>query len=212
MRLRDLIARNGGRLTRVDIAFDDLEGERTVHDVREAYRAGEFKNRGQNPRSQMVGPWDEPEHWGAGLTYYVGTKSSGKQLCAYEKGRQLGDESSPWVRFEVRLGRLKDREIPLDALTDPASYFVGAYEWLSWARQADSAPRGRVSQLKAQITLRHLVFHCRRSYGKLVDVLRKELLMDADTIVSGITKIGTPGRLNREYVHPDAMDFSMVPI
>ncbi len=44
----------------------------------------------------------------------------------YEKGKQLGDPESPWVRWELELHNT-DREIPFDVLLQPGRYVAGAY-------------------------------------------------------------------------------------
>ena len=55
----------------------------------------------------------------------------GRLLRIYEKGKQLGDPLSPWVRWELELHN-KDRTIPLDVLIRPGHYLAGGYPCLSW--------------------------------------------------------------------------------
>lgn len=193
-----LLNRLGGRVTRLDIAYDDLEGKRTPMDVRDAYRAGEFKNRGQTPKHDMAGPWESPEHWGDGLTFYVGKRDTGRMLRVYHKGRQLGDPHSPWVRFEVELTR-KKRDIPLAALLDLQGAFIGAYPWLEWAAEEEGAPIGMVAQEEQKISVNHLISHAKRSYGKLLSVLTS-LKCSPEHIVGVLSSVGTPRRLDRRYL------------
>jgi DNA relaxase NicK len=52
----------------------------------------------------------------------VGKRKNGKLLRVYEKGKQLGDESSPWVRWELELHN-RDRVIPWEVLLEPVQDF-----------------------------------------------------------------------------------------
>lgn len=190
---------NQGRITRLDIAYDDLEGKRTPFDVRDDYRAGLFKNRGQMPKHDMRGPWESPEHWGDGLTFYVGKRDTGKMLRAYHKGRQLGDPHSPWVRFEVELSR-KKRDIPLDCLLNLLDTFIGAYSWLAWAAEEIGAPIGMIQKETQKISVNHLIAHAKRSYGKLIGTLSR-IGIENDQLFQILTKQGTPQRLDVRYLY-----------
>lgn len=196
--LEELLNELGGRITRVDLALDDLQGQYTVHEVREAYKNGEFRNRGQNPSSQLAGPWDSEELWGEGLAYYIGKIKNGKTLCVYEKGKQLGDKDSNWLRFEVRLAR-QDRDIPNDVLSSPEAYFHGAYKWLERLAELPGEFRGFVQREETQISIMHLVHHCRRSYGKVLFALRA-LGLDAEKVFSTVAVIGMPRRVDRNFL------------
>ena len=191
----------GGRITRVDLALDDFEGLHTVHEVREAYLAGDFRNRGQMPASEMGGPWDCPERWSAGLTYYIGKIRNGKTLCVYEKGKQTGDPSSPWVRFEVRLSR-QDRDIPNDVLSKRAEYFFGSYPWLAHVADVPGEFLGLVTREKTRISILHLVTHCKKSYGKVLNALR-HLGVSSGAIVANLASAGLPSRVNMNFLTPE---------
>jgi DNA relaxase NicK len=49
----------------------------------------------------------------------------------YEKGKQLGDRLSEWMRSELEL-RNKRREIPWNVLRTPGAYVAGAYPCTTW--------------------------------------------------------------------------------
>jgi len=115
-------------ITRVDLAVDFLDGEYSVDDAMTLYHDGAFISRGRNPDLDIQGAWHEGGS--KGRTLYVGKLKNGKTLCVYEKGRQLNMKDSNWTRYEVRLGN-RDRVIPLDVLTNPDKFFVGAYPALS---------------------------------------------------------------------------------
>ena len=56
---------------------------------------------------------------------YLRKTENGKLMRIYEKGKQLGDATSPWVRWELELHN-KSRVIPFDVLTAPGQYVAGA--------------------------------------------------------------------------------------
>ncbi|UWT36668.1 replication initiation factor domain-containing protein [Neisseria gonorrhoeae] len=37
----------------------------------------------------------------SGKTYGIGSRESSKYVRIYEKGKQLGDKTSTWTRFEI---------------------------------------------------------------------------------------------------------------
>lgn len=181
-------------LTRVDLAVDCMEGEFTVEDAQSWYEADEWRvaTSGKRPRHSLVGDWwGEPKY---GRTVEIGRRENGKMCRVYEKGRQLGDQDSPWTRFEVEL-RNNDRDLPFDLLTRCNEYFVGAYKCLS--RVLDSAAeRVKTHQKEGEIALEVLVNHARTSYGQAVDVLRV-VGLSAQQIVDEISRPGVPRRLER---------------
>jgi Putative phage replication protein RstA len=116
----------GAHLTRVDIAIDDHTGKWfDVEQFRDAYHQGAFTMNGRPPQARH----NSDEGSGKGCTLYVGQKGH-KELCIYEKGKQLGDPESDWTRCELRL-YAKRIDLPLDALVNPGRYFAGAYSVLA---------------------------------------------------------------------------------
>lgn len=196
----ELLARTGGWLTRVDIAVDDYEGKRTPQIVRQAYLDGAFKIRGQNPTPGQAGPWDDQEKWGAGLTYYVGKRQNGKMLRCYHKGREQGDSTSNWTRFEVEL-RKNYRELDPAILLDPMAGFVSAYPWLQWAVEEEThASVGFLRRQKQRARFGHLLRHAKRSYGKLIGVMVHHLRWKPDECINALVSIGKPSRLDTRFL------------
>jgi len=178
------------KLTRVDLAVDLLDGEYTVEDAVQWYQAGDFNAGGRMPRHSLMDDWLDPKY---GRTLMVGRRENGKALRAYEKGRQLGDSSSLWTRFEVEI-RNTDRDIPLDILTNCDTYFTGAYKCLE--RILDVAgTRIATHQKEGEISVEHLTEYARMAYGQLVHVLRGHLT--ADDVLQSISRPGIPKRLER---------------
>lgn len=158
---------SGSRLTRIDLAVDDFAGDYSVDRAVEAYRAGMFSRSGRPPSASVAGDWLNTS--GRGRTFYVGNAANGKVVRVYEKGRQLG-EGAPreWVRHEVQYGN-RDRELPLDMLLRPAKYFAGAAPYLGTLLPVNDPALVRThSRVVVQRHIDALLFHCRRSYGKVV--------------------------------------------
>ncbi len=113
------------KITRIDIAKDFFNGEYTPEQAKADRLAGKFTNHHVMPDGESVGT-DWESNNGKGKTYYVGSRESSKYVRVYEKGKQLGDKESNWVRFEIEF-KAKDIVIPFEVLTAPGEYFGGAY-------------------------------------------------------------------------------------
>lgn len=183
------------KITRVDLALDFLAGEFGIKDAVEWLRDGLFNNGGRNPRHSTPGDWlsDQPTH---GRTLEIGRRENGKMLRVYEKGRQLGDPSSEWTRFEVEI-RNNDREIPLDVLTNPGRYFAGAYKALDGLSK-HAPERIRTQQKEGQISLTRMTEVVRTQYGPFLHVLRASLT--SDQVIEALSRPGVPRRLERPAV------------
>lgn len=148
------------RITRIDLAVDFHDGEHDVDEAVKLYEAGAFAVRGRQPKCSMAGDW---LHGRDGRTFYVGRRVNGKLLRVYEKGRQLGDLNSCWVRWELQLGS-KERELPLAILVNPAPYFAGAYPALAQVLPAASIILP-TRAIERTADLVHRLHHLRASYG-----------------------------------------------
>lgn len=113
------------KITRVDVAKDFFNGEYSPEQARADRLDGKFTNHRMMPDGECVGTdWESDK--GKGKTYYVGSRESSKYVRVYEKGKQLGDKQSGWVRFEIEF-KSKDIVIPFEVLQAPGEYFGGAY-------------------------------------------------------------------------------------
>lgn len=195
-RVRDFLEGLDAKLTRVDLAVDLLNGEYTVDDAVDWYLIGGFTNRGRAPQTQQAGDWIGDGK--SGRTFYVGSSKNGKLLRVYEKGREQGNPESPWVRFEVQFGN-RDREIPFDALTNRDAFFVGAYPALTEVLDV-AGEKIQTTRTSGEVSLSHLLYHARRTYGKLFDVLMRDSGVNSSTLVEEIRVIGFPRRLNPSSV------------
>lgn len=118
------------RITRIDLAHDDYDGSTyNVDQAKAEFEAGLFGSGGRIPDCEQRGNWYRPN--GKGRTFYVGHRVNGKYARIYEKGKQLGDADSPWVRLEVEFKSV-DRVIPFDALLNPGEYLAASYPAFGW--------------------------------------------------------------------------------
>ena len=113
------------KITRIDLAHDFINGEFTPDQAKTAWQSGGFDNKGQRPRARLHG-YDWLDDKRTGKTFYVGTPNSSRMVRVYDKGCEQGDNSSPWVRFELQL-RNRDYIIPHDILISAGSYLTAAY-------------------------------------------------------------------------------------
>ena len=177
------------RITRVDLAHDDFLGLIRLDEIQAMYLAGDFNNGGRRPTCSLAGDWLEVS--GKGRTFYVGRRGNGKFLRIYEKGKQLGDANSPWVRWEVEFGS-RDRVIPFHVLVDPDYFLAGAYPALQFV--APVHERIKTQRNIARTALDRLTELASLSYGKTVNALRLQGL-DAEEILSLICRPGVPSRM-----------------
>ena len=195
----------GARITRVDLAHDDMKAEAVSIEIAKAwYKAGEFTCAGRPPEPQLIDDLGS----GKGKTLYIGNRTNGKLLRVYEKGRQLGDASSPWVRVELEL-RGKSRVIPWDVLTTPATYLAGGYPCLVFL----SAVQNKIRTISkaVQITLESIEQYLRTAGGKCINVLMQASGGDAFAVINAIKRDGIPRRLvNYADFLPQILDGSEV--
>lgn len=188
--VREMLDSLGATVTRLDLAVDFLQGEYTVDDAEGMYREGGFTSRGRPPSISHAGDW----YNNRARTLYVGNAKNGKLLRAYEKGHQLGDANSPWVRFEVQFGN-RDRVIPLDALIERDKYFAGAYPVLQQLVDVAEPERIATQQTDGETTLAHLLTHLRRTYGKAIDAMSATDGFSIASLVEVVRVNGLPRRV-----------------
>ncbi|MCQ1056927.1 replication initiation factor domain-containing protein [Photobacterium sp. ZSDE20] len=210
----------GAKITRVDIAFDSLDGKYNIKTARKMAEHGEFITRGR-PASYC---YIESGHMSSlcnyqkssgkeetvkkrygfvadkGKSFYVGTRDAGKLLRVYEKGKQLkSEEHKDWVRWELEL-RAKDRVLPFDVLLTPDKYLAGAYPALGFVSKEEQcmiATHKRKWFTSVDNAVRNGATQC----GKLVNFMRQCLDLDDSQIVNMLTNHleshEIPNRLNQ---------------
>ena len=180
---------HSAKITRVDLAHDDFLGETvSVERARAWYDAGEFTSNGRPPAAKLIDDMGTSK----GKTLYVGNRANGKLLRVYEKGRQLGDPSSPWVRVELEL-RGKSRAIPWDVLTSPTTYLAGGYPCLAFLSAVQNKIRTITKTVMVSVEAgKH---YLRTAGGKWLNVLMQAYHGDACALISALVRPGIPRRL-----------------
>lgn len=177
------------RISRWDGAVDNFDGQHSIKKAVELYQSGRFASGGNKPKCKQHGNWLEED--GTGRTLEIGSRKNGKLLRIYEKGKQLGDLNSPWVRWELELHN-KDRIIPLDVLSRPGQYVAGSYKCMDWVN--DETNRIRTMKNTAEISYPYMVEHAKRGYGKLLGVM---LAVEGspEKVIEKLLRNGLPKRL-----------------
>ena len=162
------------RITRLDLAHDDYQGKTySVDPADQDHTDGLFNCGGRNPSCEHRGDWKNPS--GKGRSFYVGNRKNGKYCRVYEKGRELGDAKSEWVRVEVEFKSV-DRVIPFDAITRPGEYLAAAYPAFAWVseRQERIETTSRVVQANVDKAWKWLKHQCGAYVHQLVQLVGEE--------------------------------------
>lgn len=178
------------RITRWDGAVDVFDGIPSVDDAVAFYQAGLFNAGGSRPSCRQNGNWIEPD--GTGRTFYVGKRGNGKTMRIYEKGKQLGDSDSPWVRWELELHN-QDREIPWEVILEPGRFVAASYPCMAWVNEIQE--RIKTSQKTAKISYEYLIHYARLAYGPLINVML-EIEGSAEKVLERLRREGVPARLD----------------
>jgi len=185
---------HGVRLTRVDLAHDDFACETvSMEKVVRAYHEGGFNAGGRRPKHDMRGDWLDGEGATRGRTFNVGSRENGKLFRAYEKGKQLGDASSPWVRVECEW-RSKSRWLPYDMVTRPGAYLAGAFPWLSFLSAEQC--RVKTSIRAAKLSFDRGMTVLRQQWGKWVNLALMVFGGDYAEVVERVKREGLPARMD----------------
>lgn len=181
-------------ITRLDLAHDDFQGIHNIQTALDFLSNGEFNStHGRPPKPKLIDDFGS----GAGKTFYIGSRKNGKLLRVYEKGKQLGDPNSLWVRWELELHN-SGYLIPNVAIIYPGLYLAGAYPCLKWIseeqRYFDSIKQAQ------KISFEVLKKACKNSYGKLIWTMSHILGYSNDEIVNLLSKEGVPSRMNLPVV------------
>lgn len=187
--LREWAEPLGARVTRLDIAADDHDGKALdVGKAIEAWRAGAFTLGGRPPKARAIDDLGS----GGGKTLYIGSREGGKLCRVYEKGKQLGDRKSKWVRGEVEL-HAKDRVIPWEAISLPAPYLAGTFPYFRFLSLV--AERIRTVKRATEISIKAVAAWVRNAAGKSLNVLLQHHEGDYGALVESLRRDGVPRRL-----------------
>ena len=190
------------RITRADTALDLFEGF-TLDQFDDLYFAGEFNCGGRIPTRRLIESGNYNDVHANGRSLYLGKKANGKELCIYEKGKQLGKPDSEWLRIEIRFGN-RDRVIPHEIVLDPTRFFAGGFIALehlvnSIAEKIKTEQRDVVIEERT-IVLKRLTHFLIGAYGKTIYQLAQELKYDYKALYELLHVKGVPVRLEKSTV------------
>lgn len=194
--LQEWIDSTGGKITRVDLAADFLQGEYTIEEAIKDYEMGNFKaaSGGGNPSAKLIHDMGSNE----GKTFYIGKRENGKMVRLYEKGKQLGDKYSLWLRAEGELHN-KDRVIPTDILINPENYWAGLNP--VFTRLIDvAAAQIKTAKKVVEATLSSLSHYASVGYGKLINSLMQLTNDNHEAVINFLIQDGVPRRLRQPLV------------
>ena len=184
------------RLTRLDIARDFFEGEYSIEDALNAYYAGGFNLSVTTPQLRKEGAdwWNEGLN--KGRTVYFGSRQSSRLVRVYEKGKQLGDKTSLWVRVEIEY-RSRDLVLNMDMILNPGDYMAQypAFQrpefFTEQAKQAESKKR------TIQNSIEHYIKYLRIQGSKAV-----KMLVEHGKTAEEILNVFDPDAKVPDKVHP----------
>lgn len=153
-RLYDFLrSAHNAKITRLDLAHDDYDGTYLdIDDLNERESMGEFYYFGKPARVTWFGDWKYLDRDKLGRTLQIGCRSSDKLLRAYEKGKQLGDKNSDWLRLEVEL-KAKHTLIPFEAIINPSDYFINLYPCFKTLFQYEDQAQSRIEYVKRSVSI-----------------------------------------------------------
>ena len=167
-----------GKITRIDLAHDDIKGEYlNVYELDKLESAGGFHCGGARSSVRHDGNWKYKDPNNQGLTLYIGNRASGKMMRAYEKGKQLGESNSKWTRVEVEY-KSADRNIPFDVLLNPSAYFMGAYPCFETLFQFETSEMIKTKRKTVEVTLEHSFEVIKKQFGKYFAYFKKVLPLE----------------------------------
>lgn len=201
------------RISRCDVAHDFLNGEYTCEQALKDWEDGGYTLHYSKPISECVGG-DWKLYKGTGKTFYVGSRKNASRFARiYEKGKQLGDELSPWVRAEVEF-RARDIIIPLDILIAAGEYLTACYPVFGqlFAQYGHAPSKPERIEKEKEISIAHVGKYASMQVSRAV-VMYEEMGMTDKEIITALKSKQTemPKRLAkqafdcaylyRDYIH-----------
>ena len=183
-------------ITRIDLAHDSLDKPfLTVDLFDKVHSKGGFNKGGRNPEIEYRGNWKKPN--GRGRSLYIGTRKSSKFCRIYEKGKQLGDPDSNWLRIEVEF-KSRDIYIPLSVLLNPTDYFIAAYPCFFLIEENDFLTRYLVRNKNELLTFDKAFELVKKQYGRYIHFFRQCYQDDAQFLddLTNIANKNVPEKLD----------------
>lgn len=174
------------KITRVDLAHDDLSGLYTNIDwFNDQHTIGGFTNGGRSPNAEHRGNWKKPN--GKGRTLYIGSRQSSKFCRIYEKGKQLGDKYSSWLRTEVQYSS-RGMLISSDVLIKPNEFFSVTYPCFNIFEFEGEAKKFERIEKQNLMTWDQAIALVKHQYGRYLYFFR-DVFNDDNALLDVLTDI-----------------------
>lgn len=188
-------------ITRIDLAYDSFDKRWLTVDLFDTVHSkGGFNKGGRNPEVEYRGNWKNPN--GRGRSLYIGSRKSSKFCRIYEKGKQLGDPKSYWLRIEVEF-KSRDIYIPLSVLLHPTDYFIAAYPCFFLIEESDFLSRYDTRNKNELLTFDKAFELVKKQYGRYLHFFR-ECYQDDTELLNQLTNIA-----NKNV--PEKLDIFTIP-
>lgn len=169
-------------LRRLDLFYDDFDGNFDCDYARLAYKDGAFKrnNGGRNPKiSETI---DRDDTGILGEIIRIGSRTSLVYWRIYDKGREQGITNTPWYRTEVEL-----KDVSIDVLLAPAKHFAGLCPFSESINLSDKFALPTVFKHKKSValTLEAKTRWLRRQCGRAIyDLVEDWKLSAEETLIA----------------------------
>lgn len=191
----NLFAREA-KITRIDLAHDDLHGDYVSIDWFDMQDdLGGFVCGGRKPNIEKRGNWKRPN--GKGRSIYIGSRQSSKLTRIYEKGKQLGDPDSNWLRVEVEY-KARDIFIPFDVLLCPSQFFLASYPCFHIFDNQDDVNKFERVEKQNLMTFEQALELVKHQYGRYLYFFRTVYDDDSELldILTDIENTKVPERID----------------
>tara|TARA_R110000868_G_scaffold13691_8_gene63463 strand:+ start:48 stop:1064 length:1017 start_codon:yes stop_codon:yes gene_type:complete len=199
-----LAQQENNNIKRIDLAIDDFQGRRNIEWFDKAHSRGLFNSStGRRPVKRNMGDKQN------GRTRYIGGQTAYRQVCIYEKGKQLDlddDHFKEWVRVEVRLNANSRDMIPKEILKCKSDYFFSVYPkaFSYFVKNGKYVPPVYRGGLVFAASLGRSARNSRRQYGKinreLLEVMGRDKGLLMITRPGKSTKLERPSFITNEYI------------
>lgn len=188
------------KITRVDIAHDLIDTDFDIYWFDKQDDLGRFTRHRRKPKLEKRGNWKRPD--GKGLTLYIGSRDSSIFCRIYEKGKQLGQVDSNWIRVEVEV-KADTIFIPFDVLLEPQKFFIACYPCFADFVDLVTPRKFEVVQKQNLITFEKAIEITKNQFGRYLYAFR-EIYQDDKMLLDILTNID-----NKSY--PERLDVLTIP-
>lgn len=182
------------KITRADVCYDFDGSFQSEHTKAEngLYDSVDVLGRSHSRKLSLVSDLGSAD----GSTLYIGSRGSATYTRIYEKGKQLGDKLSNWLRVETEF-RSVDTHIVSDILINPDLYFAAVSYRHAFLIEVHPSSAKRFNPRKRSLLAASssIIDNIRLQYGQHIYLLRG--LHSDKELLDLIQREGIPSRLKK---------------